>query len=133
MPEWALYLDESGDARPHGVPLRQGQMPVFTLSGVALPLNMWREYDRKYLALKRLFFANEIERSSKVASTWEFKGNRGIAPRNKDSERNRTFAYRTLDLVRECYGKLFAQHHLLHRSRFIHTLYKCSLSVLIFS
>src|SRR5918996_3753545 len=107
MAEWALYLDESGDARPHTVPLRPGQMPVFTLSGVALPLNMWREYDRRFLTLKLSFFENEIDRSSKVASTWEFKGNRTIAPRNKDSQRNTIFAYRTLDLVRGCYGKLF--------------------------
>lgn len=108
MADWALYLDESGDTKSHSLPLPHGKTPVFTLAGVALPINRWREYDRQYLALKRKFFKNEIDKSSKHAAQWEFKGKRLIAPRNANSERLKVFGYQTLDLIAQYEAALFA-------------------------
>ena len=106
--DWALYLDESGDTRPHSLPLAHGQSPVFALSGVALPIDKWRKYDREYLYLKWQFFENEIDKSSKRREQWEFKGKRAIAPRNAKSERLKNFTYKTLDLIKRHNGTLFA-------------------------
>lgn len=78
MSTWALYLDESGDAHSHKLPLIEGKLPVFTLAGVALPLEHWRSYHAEYSALKLAFFQNEIDKSSKTHHQWEFKGNRAI-------------------------------------------------------
>jgi len=108
VPTWALYLDEAGDWNRHHMPVRQGETPVFTLAGVALPLEDWRAYDRSYLRLKCEFFQNEIDKSSKPAERWEFKGNRVVAPRNSDSERIRIFTYRLLDLITTFGGKIFS-------------------------
>lgn len=112
MPTWALYLDETGDARGHSLPLKQGQTPVFTLAGVALPLHLWREFDRDFLYLKREFYQKEIDTSSKDDTSWEAKGNNLIAPRNANSERNKIFTYRVLDKVKEVDGKLFSVNFL---------------------
>ena len=108
MSTWALYLDESGDANPHHLPLRQGETPVFTLAGVTLPMEVWRSYHHEYSALKLDFFGNEIEKSSKSQHQWEFKGNRAIAPRNADSPRLSAFAHKTLDLIENRKGRLFS-------------------------
>lgn len=108
MVKWALYLDESGDSAPHSIPLGEGMTPVFTLGGVALPVLDWRDYDREFLRLKTQFFKNEIDKSRKDAPNWEFKGNRLIAPRNKDSERIKSFAYKVTDLIMSYGGELFA-------------------------
>src|SRR5581483_10917844 len=99
MTMWALYLDESGDAEPHTLPLGEGRCPIFTLAGVALPLEQWRNYHSQYSALKLQFFKNEIEKSSKTQHRWEFKGNRAIAPRNSNSGRIRAFVDKSLDIV----------------------------------
>lgn len=89
MGTWVLYVDESGDCHSHSVPLLSGQTPLFAVSGVALPLSQWRLVDREYLRLKRRFFRNEIEESTrstgKRAEIWEAKGNSLTAPRNRDS------------------------------------------------
>ena len=106
MADWALYLDESGTTDPHNLPLRQGQNPLFSLAGVALPLGRWREYDRRYLYLKREFFAAEIERSSKIDAVWEVKGADLVSPRNSGSERNAAFVHRVLDLIDELGGRV---------------------------
>jgi hypothetical protein len=108
MVQWALYLDESGDSNSNSIPLKEGQQPLFILGGVALPLESWRDYDRQYMHLKIKFFKNEIDGSRKDAANWELKGNRITAPRNRDSERLRTFGYQTLDLIGEYGGQLFA-------------------------
>jgi len=107
MVEWALYLDESGVTDSHSLPLVKGQSPVFTLAGVALPLDKWREYDRQYLYLKREFFRVEIDRSSKIDAVWEIKGSELLAPRNAASERNRAFVFRVLKLIKEFDGRIF--------------------------
>lgn len=104
---WALYLDESGSVDSHRLPLQTAQTPVFTLAGIALPIERWRSYDRAYLGLKREFFAAEIDRSSKPDTRWEFKGSNIIAPRNAESERNKVFAYKVLDLVKDHGGRAF--------------------------
>ena len=104
---WALYLDESGSVDPHRLPINTSQTPVFTVAGVALPIEKWRDYDRAYLSLKRNFFAAEIDRSSKPDTRWEIKGSNLIAPRNADSERNKVFTYRVFDLIQQFEGKAF--------------------------
>jgi Protein of unknown function (DUF3800) len=108
VPTWALYLDESGDAYRHDIPLREGQKPVFTLAGAALPLGEWRNYQRDFHALKLKFFKNEIDKSSKSLHQWEFKGNRAIAPRNAESERIPAFTHKVLDNIENYAGRLFA-------------------------
>lgn len=112
MAEWALYLDETGTTEPHTIPLSPGITPIFTLAGVALPLDRWREYDRSYLRLKRSFFAKEIDGSSKIDAVWEIKGTDLFAPRNAKSDRNKVFAYKVCDLVKDFGGKAFGVNFL---------------------
>ncbi|WP_316227767.1 DUF3800 domain-containing protein [Bradyrhizobium sp. SZCCHNR3015] len=106
MAQWALYLDETGSTEAHGIPVKTGDTPIFTLGGVILPLDRWREYDRKYLYLKREFFRAEIDRSKKSDIAWEIKGTDLFAPRNAASERNKVFVYRVLDLIKEFGGRV---------------------------
>ncbi|MCJ2024397.1 DUF3800 domain-containing protein [Methylobacterium sp. J-067] len=106
MAEWAPYLDETGSVDPHKVPVPTGETPLFTIGGVALPLDRWREYDRKYLYLKREFFSAEIDRSSKTDSAWEAKGSYLMGPHNASSKRNKVFCYKVLDLVKEFNGRV---------------------------
>ncbi len=105
MVQWACYVDESGSPDAHTIPLGHGTTPVFTLGGIALPLDRWREYDRAYLYLKREFFAAEIDKSSKIDCVWEAKGNMLLGPRNAASERNKAFCYKVLGLVKTFGGK----------------------------
>lgn len=107
LADWALYLDETGTTDPHSLPLSQGITPLFTLAGVALPLDRWRDYDRAYLRLKRIFFAKEIDQSSKHEAVWEIKGTDLFAPRNAKSSRNRAFAIEVCKLIKEFGGKVF--------------------------
>ena len=106
MVQWALYLDEAGVTDPHTVPLSSGSTPIFTLGGVILPLERWRDYDRGYLYLKREFFSAEIDRSKKIDCVWEIKDSDLVAPRNAGSERNKVFSYKVLDLIKEFGGKV---------------------------
>ncbi len=110
MSTWALYLDESGDANKHELPLSKegGSTPIFTLAGVALPLSQWRNYHSDYSNLKLAFFKNEIDKSSKTQHQWEFKGNRAIAPRNAKSDRLTAFSHKVLDLAENYAGRLFS-------------------------
>jgi hypothetical protein len=108
MSTWALYLDESGDANSHHLPVRPGETPVFTLAGAALNLSDWRSFHREYNTLKWEFFRNEIEKSSRNTAQWEFKGNRASAPRNADSVRIADFTHKTLEIVSDHGGKLFS-------------------------
>lgn len=71
-----------------------------------LPLARWRDYDREYLYLKREFFRDEIDRSSKDDTAWEIKGSALIAPRNSASDRNKVFCYRVLDLIQRFDGRI---------------------------
>ena len=104
MAKWALYLDESGATEAHHLPLKNGETPVFTLGGVTLPCDSWRNYDREFLYLKREFFAKEINAPSQNDTIWEAKGNYLLGPRNKESIRNRMFVFRMMDLVRKFDG-----------------------------
>lgn len=89
------------------MPLGNGQTPVFTVAGVALPLRSWRDYDREYLGLKRKYFAKEIDASSKTDTRWEIKGSNIIAPRNATSDRNKTFTYKVFDIIKKFDGRVF--------------------------
>lgn len=108
MVDWALYVDESGSPERLDLPVAKGQTPVFTLAGVALPLDRWRDYDRDYLRLKTQFFRKEIDQSSKTHHTWEVKGNYLFAPRNAGSDRNSVFSHRVLDLIQHYNGAIIA-------------------------
>lgn len=107
MATWVLYVDESGDIRKHNVPLKDGQTPLFTLTGLALPLTEWRNFDREYLALKKTFFKDEIHSLKKRVEYLEIKGNELTAPRNKDSRRRHTFLIKVCELAGRYQGKLF--------------------------
>lgn len=106
MVQWALYLDETGNTNPHTIPVGVGQTPIFSLGGVILPFEKWREYDRAYLYLKRQFFKSEIDQSKKIDSVWEIKGTDLFAPRNAASERNKVFCYKVFDLIESFGGKI---------------------------
>lgn len=106
MTEWVLYLDESGSNDHHHLPMLKGETPVFTVAGVTLPCERWREYDREFLYLKREFFKAEIDRSSTLDTGWEAKGNYLLAPRNSDSVRNRVFVDRVIDIIRKYNGRI---------------------------
>ncbi len=102
-----LYVDESGDVRRHNVPLENGQTPLFTLTGLALPLEDWRNFDREFLSLKCKFFQPEIDKSSKRSEHYEIKGNTLSSPRNKNSRRRHFYIKAICDLVTRFDGKLF--------------------------
>jgi len=104
--KWALYLDETGTPDPHSIPVPNGLTPAFTLAGVALPLDIWRDYDRAFLYLKREFFSTEINQSSKPDHAWEAKGTNLLSPRNANSSRNAAFCHKTLDLIKSYGGKV---------------------------
>lgn len=102
-----LYVDESGDVRKHDIPLKNGQTPIFTLTGLALPLAEWRNLDRDFLSLKRQFFQKEIDASSKRQEHYEVKGNTLCSPRNKDSRRRQHYISNLCELISRYDGKLF--------------------------
>jgi len=107
MSTCVLYIDESGDIRGHHVPLKNAETPLFTLTGLALPLEEWRNFDREYLTLKRQFFAPEFSKSSKRDEIHEIKGNTLSAPRNKDSRRRHAFLIKVFRLTDRYGGRLF--------------------------
>lgn len=106
MVKWALYLDETGTPDPHIIPVPNGLTPAFTLAGVALPLDCWRDYDRSFLYLKREFFSKEINQSSKSDHAWEAKGTDLLSPRNASSARNAAFCHKVIDLIKVHGGKV---------------------------
>ena len=106
MAAWALYLDETGTTDRHSIPLSKSMTPMFTLAGVILPVDRWRDYDRAFLRLKRDFFAKEIDASSKIDAVWEIKGSKLFSPRNADSERNKVFVYKVIDLIKSFDGSV---------------------------
>ena len=106
MTEWILYLDESGSTDPHQIPVLKGQTPVFTLAGLTLPCDRWREFDREYLYLKREFFRKETSQSTQLDTGWEAKGNYLLAPRNSASERNRVFVERVIAMIARYDGRV---------------------------
>lgn len=107
MATCVLYVDESGDIRSHNIPLRNAQTPLFVLTGLALPLQSWRDIDRDYLSLKRNFFSPELARSSKRPEHFEIKGRDLAAPRHRNSRRRHAFLKELFDLVLRYDGKLF--------------------------
>lgn len=107
MSTCVLYVDESGDVRQHTIPLKNGQTPIFTLTGLALPLANWRDIDREFLALKRQFFQPEIDQSSKRPEHYEIKGNSLCSPRNKESRRRQVYIKDLCELINKYEGKLF--------------------------
>lgn len=102
-----FYTDESGSAERFSEPLEPGATPVFTLTSIALPLNEWRTFDRKYNNLKRHFFPEILERKGRKEDI-EIKGNDLTSPRNKESSRRQKFLERVFHLLKSFDAKIFA-------------------------
>jgi len=102
-----LYVDESGGAVRHDVPLKNGQTPIFTLSGLVFPLEEWRNIDRDHLTLKKKFFAHELSKTRKRPEHYEVKGNTLASPRNKNSRHRHVYIKELCDMVSRFEGKLF--------------------------
>lgn len=98
---YSLYLDESGDTRKHDVPLKNGQTNSFTLSGVVMPVNSWKNIDRKLLKLKLQYFEAEIARSTKDKHRWEKKGNVLFNKTNDSSGRTQAFIQQIFKLIKK--------------------------------
>src|SRR5467141_3613051 len=99
MATCVFYIDESGDPGRHSIPLREGQTPLFTLTGLAFPISEWRSRDREYLSLKKQFFPDSLARSEKRPEEWEAKGNDLTKPHNADSARRHAFLRRVLHFI----------------------------------
>jgi len=107
MSTCVLYVDESGDIRRHNIPLKNGQTPIFTLTGLAVALEDWRDIDRDYLQIKYRFFEKEIESSRKRPEHYEIKGNSLCAPRNRTSRRRYYYIKEICELTSRYKGSLF--------------------------
>ncbi len=107
MATCVMYVDESGDANKHFVPIRNGQPPLFTLTGLVFPLKEWRNIDRDFLALKKQFFSSELSRSKTRAEHYEIKGNTLTCPANKHDRRRHKFIEKVCELASAYNGKLF--------------------------
>lgn len=68
MSTCVLYVDESGDVRKHDIPLKNGQTPIFTLTGLAFALKDWRDIDRELLRIKKLFLKQNFQKHLNVQS-----------------------------------------------------------------
>jgi hypothetical protein len=102
-----FYVDESGSTHRFDLPIANGQTPIFTLTGLAMPLIQWRKYDRHFNGIKAKFFP-EILAAKGRKENIEIKGSEIVSPRNRDSKRRWDFLAATIRLV-NCYdGKLFA-------------------------
>lgn len=84
----------------------EGETPLFCLTGLAIHQSRWREFDRRYLYLKRRFYEKEI--GTRRAEYYEVKGNYLLSPANRDSSRNRAFLKRTLNLCDGLGGAAFS-------------------------
>lgn len=102
-----FYTDESGSTENFSEPLKAGTTPVFTLTSVALPLEEWRNFDRKYNNLKSHFFPEMLERKGRKEDI-EIKGNDLTSPRNKESTRRKDFLNRVFKLLKDFDAKIFA-------------------------
>ncbi|MBR5097480.1 MAG: DUF3800 domain-containing protein [Treponema sp.] len=102
-----FYTDESGSSEPFTEPLKEGATPVFTLTSIALPLNKWRDFDRKYNNLKERFFPEILERKGRKEDI-EIKGNDLTSPRNKESKRRQDFLKTVLKLLKTFEASVFS-------------------------
>lgn len=102
-----FYTDESGSAEPYSEPIENGKTPIFTLTSIALPLDEWRSFDRKFNNLKAHFFPDALRRKGRKEDI-EIKGNDLTSPRNKASQRRQDFLHRTFKLLKSFDAKIFA-------------------------
>ena len=102
-----FYTDESGSTEPFVEPLKIGSTPVFTLTSVALSLNEWRQFDRKFNNLKEHFFPEILQRKGRKEDI-EIKGNDITSPRNKESRRRQDFLKQVFSLLYKFDAKIFA-------------------------
>ncbi|MFW6053016.1 MAG: DUF3800 domain-containing protein [Desulfosalsimonas sp.] len=99
MPTCVFYVDESGNINKHNIPLKNGDTPLLTITGLAVSLEDWRSIDREYLNLKSTYYKSEISRSRKRPEHFEIKGNRLTAPRNKDKRREHKYIDEVINLT----------------------------------
>src|SRR5438445_2930124 len=107
-----FYVDESGNASPHHEPLLDGETPLFCLSTVTLRSSSWREYDRRFLYLKRRYYKSETRayaaaRAGNRPEHYEVKGHDLFRP-SHSRRRERVFIRKMFDLCRAQRAKFFA-------------------------
>src|SRR2546430_883977 len=103
-----VYIDEAGSPDAHHNPLGNGETPLFSLVGLALPLAEWRLRDRDYLRLKRQFFPDLMGRPGKRDEEVEIKGRDLTGPHQKNSLRRQEYNRRVLRFIEQHGGKGFA-------------------------
>lgn len=102
-----FYVDESGSTDHFDLPIGNGQTPIFTLTGLAMPLSEWRRYDRTFNGIKANFFPEVLAAKGRKEHI-EIKGNEIVSPRNATSKRRWNFLATTIRLVNRYDAKLFA-------------------------
>jgi len=128
-----IYIDEAGSPYGHHIPLKNGETPIFTLAALAFPLWEWRARDRAYLALKRHFFPDLLNKSKKRDEEYEIKGRDLASPHNKDSTRRHEFNRRVFSFISRHSGVGFGVSFLKnHQSPAPHTsIYTQALQILV--
>ncbi len=128
-----FYIDESGTKGSHVNPVHPSKTPIFTLTGLAIPLDYWRALDRQYLILKTKFFKTEMQKSPLRREHWEVKGQQLCRAANKNNRRNEKYINALFKLISLYEGKLFACTTIKNLSKPINptSLYTKSLQVLL--
>lgn len=128
-----VYVDEAGSPYPHHEPLANGDTPLFSLVGLALPLDRWRQRDRDYLCLKRQFFPDEMGRSDRRDEEMEIKGRELTSPRQRNSPRRQEFNRRVLTYINQANGRTFAVSFLKSARKPAphHSIYTTALQILV--
>lgn len=99
MATCVLYIDEAGNPDPHSVPVKNGQTPLFTLAGLALPLTQWRTTDREFYSLKKRFYSDRLSQYADRPEECEIKGGDLAKPSNKKSKRGHAFLSQVLSFI----------------------------------
>jgi len=114
---YLLYLDEFGHPGPYEVGnFRHCQHPLFGFAGIAVAALHWRDLDRGFLNLKRVYYGDKIRHAGIVrgirAEQWE--------PKQLSARRDKRFATDLLHMIRRCKGNIFAYGCLKHSTPAAH-------------
>jgi hypothetical protein len=101
-----FYIDESGSPEGHHEPLINGETPIFSLNSLCIRDNMWRDFDREYLALKNRFFRNEI--GTRRPEYFEIKGSELTRPGSRTNRRAHQFIKQVIALCKKYNTILFS-------------------------
>lgn len=105
-----VYLDEFGHIGPFEsrTSPKHNESPVFGLAGMMLPERAVRPFATYFLKQKEFHFANEIEKSRKMAAKWEKKGTSFIRPKPIEQYvEARRVLHRVLKKIEELGGNVF--------------------------